>query len=167
MFISIFHRRFLVNQALSLSDISIYRSLSVVLSHYCEYIVCRLCFHNCLILSYDGLFSVCYYSFSQYPYLNIPFFFYLYPSVFVFFFFFFNDPATPEISPLPLHDALPIKTQPDRGRHRGRRPTALRRQPGSSGFHPPVARDKRQAGGAGARGPRRSGVHPDSTNPRR
>src|SRR5258708_23700856 len=24
------------------------------------------------------------------------------------FFFFFNDPATPEISPLPLHDALPI-----------------------------------------------------------
>src|SRR2546421_221149 len=25
-----------------------------------------------------------------------------------FFFFFFNDPAPPEISPLPLHDALPI-----------------------------------------------------------
>src|SRR3989440_4780043 len=25
-----------------------------------------------------------------------------------FFFFFFNDPATPEIYPLPLHDALPI-----------------------------------------------------------
>src|SRR2546425_4444580 len=24
------------------------------------------------------------------------------------FFFFFNDPAPPEISPLPLHDALPI-----------------------------------------------------------
>src|SRR2546429_7766850 len=24
------------------------------------------------------------------------------------FFFFFNDPATPEIYPLPLHDALPI-----------------------------------------------------------
>src|SRR5256886_17307196 len=24
------------------------------------------------------------------------------------YFFFFNDPATPEISPLPLHDALPI-----------------------------------------------------------
>src|SRR3989440_12781342 len=32
-------------------------------------------------------------------------------SVF-FFFFFFNDPATPEIYPLPLHDALPIS-----GRH--------------------------------------------------
>src|ERR1022692_3223550 len=27
---------------------------------------------------------------------------------FFFFFFFFNDPATPEIYPLPLHDALPI-----------------------------------------------------------
>src|SRR3989475_11571637 len=27
---------------------------------------------------------------------------------FNFFFFFFNDPATTEISPLPLHDALPI-----------------------------------------------------------
>src|SRR2546429_7040798 len=26
----------------------------------------------------------------------------------VFIFFFFNDPATPEFSPLPLHDALPI-----------------------------------------------------------
>src|SRR2546427_4948720 len=29
----------------------------------------------------------------------------------IFFFFFFNDPATPEISPLPLHDALPIWAQ--------------------------------------------------------
>src|SRR3989454_5961316 len=28
--------------------------------------------------------------------------------MFVFFFFFFNDTATPEIYPLPLHDALPI-----------------------------------------------------------
>src|SRR5256886_14069381 len=27
------------------------------------------------------------------------------------FFFFFNDPATPEISPLPLHDALPISAR--------------------------------------------------------
>src|SRR2546430_9093708 len=26
----------------------------------------------------------------------------------VYFFFFYNDPATTEISPLPLHDALPI-----------------------------------------------------------
>src|SRR2546430_14397006 len=26
----------------------------------------------------------------------------------ILFFFFFNDPATTEISPLPLHDALPI-----------------------------------------------------------
>src|ERR1043166_10190003 len=30
--------------------------------------------------------------------------------------FFFNDPATPEISPLPLHDALPISpSRPDDG----------------------------------------------------
>src|ERR1039457_2194351 len=31
----------------------------------------------------------------------------LYPCVFLFFFF-FNDTAPPEISPFPLHDALPI-----------------------------------------------------------
>src|SRR5260221_12176714 len=29
-----------------------------------------------------------------------------------FFFFFLNDPATPEISPLSLHDALPISPPP-------------------------------------------------------
>src|SRR3989475_606380 len=29
-------------------------------------------------------------------------------STFLFFFFFFNDPPPPEISPFPLHDALPI-----------------------------------------------------------
>src|SRR2546430_13977483 len=33
----------------------------------------------------------------------------------LFLFFFFNDTATPEISPLPLHDAFPILTEfPDR-----------------------------------------------------
>src|SRR2546423_9953658 len=48
----------------------------------------------------------------------------------VFTFFFFNDPPTPEISPLPLHDALPISQArcarrsaanrtPDRGASRG------------------------------------------------
>src|SRR3712207_7807007 len=31
-------------------------------------------------------------------------------------FFFFNDPATTEISPLPLHDALPISGRSTRGR---------------------------------------------------
>src|SRR5260370_1008360 len=31
-----------------------------------------------------------------------------YPTIYLFFFFFFNDTAPPEISPLPLHDALPI-----------------------------------------------------------
>src|SRR2546422_5400055 len=30
------------------------------------------------------------------------------PFLFIYFFFFFNDPATTEIYPLPLHDALPI-----------------------------------------------------------
>src|SRR5256886_10957704 len=30
------------------------------------------------------------------------------PSSLLFYFFFFNDRATPEIYPLPLHDALPI-----------------------------------------------------------
>src|SRR2546430_11432818 len=34
----------------------------------------------------------------------------------LFFFFFFNDPAPPEISPLPLHDALPISTSPPASR---------------------------------------------------
>src|SRR2546427_2262826 len=38
-----------------------------------------------------------------------------------FFFFFFNDPAPPDISPLPLPDALPICTSPPRStRSRGR-----------------------------------------------
>src|SRR2546430_14342325 len=32
------------------------------------------------------------------------------------FFFFFNNPATPEISPLPLPAALPIPARRDRGR---------------------------------------------------
>src|SRR5256885_5180350 len=36
------------------------------------------------------------------------FFFFFLLILFFFFFFFFNDPAPPEISPLPLHDALPI-----------------------------------------------------------
>src|SRR5256886_16201642 len=35
------------------------------------------------------------------------------------FFFFFNDTPTPEIYPLPLHDALPIST-PSSPRRRGR-----------------------------------------------
>src|SRR4051794_41716272 len=35
-----------------------------------------------------------------------------------FFFFFFNDPAPPDISPLPLHDALPIPAGVDPDFHR-------------------------------------------------
>src|SRR2546422_9620252 len=44
----------------------------------------------------------------------------------LFFFFFFNDTATPEISPLPLHDALPIP--PSR---RDTRPAHTSREPRS------------------------------------
>src|SRR2546430_7957106 len=36
------------------------------------------------------------------------------PTQLLSFFFFFNDPATPEFSPLPLHDALPISIRPER-----------------------------------------------------
>src|SRR2546425_10162135 len=39
-------------------------------------------------------------------------------SLHSFFFFFFNDPPTPEISPLSLHDALPI-FHPQARRHPG------------------------------------------------
>src|SRR2546427_10338544 len=49
-------------------------------------------------------------------------------------FFFFNDTATPEISPLPLHDALPIldallgpRERRRRPRQRGRKPLAASR----------------------------------------
>src|SRR5256885_14363565 len=44
----------------------------------------------------------------------------LFPPDPAFFFFFFNDTATPEIYPLPLHDALPIFS-------RGRRRISARR----------------------------------------
>src|SRR5256885_101568 len=37
-----------------------------------------------------------------------PLFYFTTHSIPTSFFFFFNDPAPPEISPLPLHDALPI-----------------------------------------------------------
>src|SRR5256885_13022409 len=40
---------------------------------------------------------------STFPF-DLPFI----PSILTFFFFFFNDPAPPEIYPLPLHDAFPI-----------------------------------------------------------
>src|SRR5256885_17011315 len=47
-----------------------------------------------------------------------------------FFFFFFNDPATPEIYPLPLHDALPISRRSGgrfrAARCRGRAPEGKR-----------------------------------------
>src|SRR3712207_8250607 len=36
----------------------------------------------------------------------------------IYFFFFFNNPATPEIYTLPLHDALPIGSERDRRRVR-------------------------------------------------
>src|SRR5256885_5396826 len=42
------------------------------------------------------------------------------------FFFFFTDPATPEISPLPLHDALPIFRRASGRIRRSRPPCAAR-----------------------------------------
>src|SRR5256886_5770336 len=77
-------------------------------------------------------------------------------SLFVFFFF-FNDPAPPEIYPLPLHDALPISG--------GRRPAVPRLGPaapvpravpvGDGGAPPPLrpgrhARRRRRVPGPGA-----------------
>src|SRR3989454_11093385 len=45
---------------------------------------------------------------------------------FLFFFFFLNDPAPPEISPLPLHAALPIGACPRPNRRSGREWTTVR-----------------------------------------
>src|SRR3989440_11275087 len=42
--------------------------------------------------------------------LCVFFIFHMLPSLRAFFFFFFNDPATPEIYPLPLHAPLPISS---------------------------------------------------------
>src|SRR2546422_3468933 len=50
------------------------------------------------------------------------------------FFFFFNDTATPEISPLPLHDALPISPTP--AAHAQRR--AKMRPPSRASRPPPL-----------------------------
>src|SRR5256885_17254507 len=49
-------------------------------------------------------------------------------SAVFFFFFFLNDPATPEIYPLPLHDALPICREIC-GRRLGVAPAALQLEP--------------------------------------
>src|SRR5260370_41114804 len=62
-------------------------------------------------------------------------------------FFFFNDPATPETSPLPLHDALPIPRPPAGPPHQG--------DGGSDGCRgEPVGRES-GAGGAPASRPLR------------
>src|SRR5260370_41250762 len=60
------------------------------------------------------LYFYCFFSLSH----LILFFFLFIIILFIFFFFFFNDPAPPEISPLPLHDALPISRRPPRGQQR-------------------------------------------------
>src|SRR5256885_13066871 len=49
-------------------------------------------------------------------------------------FFFLNDPATPEISPLPLHDALPI-FRPHAGAHLRRDPRRQLRAPRPAARH--------------------------------
>src|SRR5258705_12960192 len=56
------------------------------------------------------------------------------------FFFFFNDPATPEISPLSLHDPLPIFTCSDFARKTLRATTPIcwkHSLPAPLGCHPP------------------------------
>src|SRR5256885_7429249 len=61
------------------------------------------------------------------------FFFFLTVSLHsLFFFFFFNDPAPPEIYPLPLHDALPIcdRRAPAGRGPRERKGTLVGRNPG-------------------------------------
>src|SRR3989454_758013 len=88
---------------------------------------------------------------------------YSFLASFVFsFFFFFNDPATPEISPLPLPDALPTSRlgAPPRRRRHGR---GGERGPGAvpAGAQPPLrdpgaesdARVAAAARGAGSRPP--------------
>src|SRR5256885_11623870 len=49
------------------------------------------------------------------------------------FFFFFNDPATPEIYPLSLHDALPISRSGATASSSGSRPSARSTRTGGSG----------------------------------
>src|SRR2546430_193284 len=56
---------------------------------------------NCL----QSFFSLYFFFLSLF--MTLFFFFFMSPPSF-FFFFFFNDPAPPEIYPLPLHDPLPI-----------------------------------------------------------
>src|SRR5256885_12539486 len=49
------------------------------------------------------------------------------------YFFFFNDPATPDISPLPLHDALPIFRLPPLEQSLSMQPHEPQRGAGESG----------------------------------
>src|SRR5258706_12482710 len=60
----------------------------------------------------------------------------LFPTLF-FFFFFFNDPATPEIYPLPLHAALPILGGPARRRGGAGRKSRAGRARGGAAAHAP------------------------------
>src|SRR3989475_1239211 len=61
------------------------------------YSICSVSFSLSLLLSSSTLFS-----------FHLLFCFFQIFFQVIFFVFFFNDPATPEIYPLPLHDALPI-----------------------------------------------------------
>src|SRR5256886_7103201 len=77
-------------------------------------------------------------------YLTV-FFFLLLFLQFIFFFFFFNDPAPPEISPLPLHDALPISRDLHaNGQNRRQRQCRDRAQPPreSAGLRPSSLLDR-------------------------
>src|SRR3712207_9008642 len=68
----------------------------------------------------------------------------------IFLFFFLNDPAPPEINPLPLHDALPICRWIDEELERDRRPTRVAGPARDHGREVPAGgvaghRDRREA----------------------
>src|SRR4051812_50230843 len=96
------------------------------------------------------------------------FFFSMVLPSFIFFFFFLNDPAPPEIYPLPLPDALPIYRRAARRGVRGRgdargrdvraaRARARAAHPAVVGGRPDGRRGGRVDGGARRRGDRRLG----------
>src|SRR5256885_3048967 len=79
--------------------------------------------------------------------------------VYFFFFFFFNDTAPPEISPLSLHDALPISLSRPAllpYRHHRQKADLRRRRPD----HPRADRAGRSAPGLRRRRPLRPARHP-------
>src|SRR5256885_1864157 len=107
-------------------DMSLCNSLAYV--HHYRYIVHKSlveCFHN----KHEYLFNILYHYFLYGFFFIISFVSGIHLSLF----FFFNNPAPPEISPFPLHAALPIYR---RGRARGP-DAAVARPPGACVRQPP------------------------------